>query len=52
MYEISYAIDEILNLMQSLNPKIGHYCQLCGLINQLPFDHKAKYRAHTFCYIL
>jgi hypothetical protein len=23
-----------------------------GLINQLPFDHEAKYRAHTFCYIL
>jgi hypothetical protein len=36
---------------QKVDDKIGHYYWLCGLINQLPFDHKAKYCAHTFCYI-
>jgi hypothetical protein len=42
----------IWKVVKKVDNKIGQYYWLCGLINQLPFDYKAKYRAHTFCYIL
>jgi hypothetical protein len=47
-----YKTDNISIFAWSSIPSIGHYCWLCGLIHQLPFNSEVDYLVYTIQHIL